>query len=62
MSLLQLICVLYMRDSLLLAILTVLVHSEKLRQWQCAKIPKAQSKYFFSRLCGAWWTYNTKAC
>ena len=51
-----------MRDSLVLAIITVLVHSEKLRQWQCAKIPKTESKYFFSRLCGAWWTYKTKTC
>ena len=58
---LQVVCLLYMRDSLILAILTTLVHSQKLRQWQCAKIPKAQGNYFLSRLC---WlsSYRAKAC
>jgi len=56
----EIVCILYMRDSLVLAILTTLVHSQKLREWQCAKIPKAEAKYFFSRLC--WWTYRAKTC
>merc|ERR1719336_204590 len=56
----EIVCILYMRDSFVLAILTTLVHSQKLREWQCAKIPKAEAKYFFSRLC--WWTYRAKTC
>ena len=59
-SCLQLVCILYMRDSLVLAILTTLVPVQRLRQWQCAKIPKADSKYFFSRLC--WWSARPKSC
>ena len=58
---LQVVCLLYMRDSLLLAILTTLVHSQRLRQWQCAKIPQAKGNYFLSRL--SWLSsYRTKAC
>ena len=54
------VCILYMRDSLVLAILTTLVPIQRLRSWQCAKIPKEESKYFFSRLC--WWSARAKAC
>ena len=49
-----------MRDSLLLAVVTLLVHSERLRQWQCAKIPKTADRYLFSRLC--WWSARPKTC
>jgi len=57
----EVVCLLYMRDSLLLAILTTLVHSQRLRQWQCAKIPQAKGNYFLSRL--SWLSsYRTKAC
>ena len=50
-----------MRDSLVLAIVTLLVHSQRLRGWQCAKIPRSDSgKYFFSRLC--WWSARAKTC
>merc|ERR1712184_144729 len=56
----ELVCILYMRDSLVLAILTTLVPVQRLRQWQCSKIPKADSKYFFSRLC--WWSARPKSC
>merc|ERR1711879_993452 len=51
----EILCILYMRDSLVLTIVTLLVHSQRLRGWQCAKIPKSDSgKYFFPRLC--WWS------
>ena len=56
----KIICILYMRDSLLLAVVTLLVHSERLRQWQCAKIPKTADRYLFSRLC--WWSARPKTC
>merc|ERR1712079_915382 len=56
----EVVCILYMRDSLVLAILTTLVPIQRLRSWQCAKIPKEESKYFFSRLC--WWSARAKAC
>ena len=39
----QVICVLYMRDSLLMTITTILVHSDKLKTWQLAKLPKCES-------------------
>merc|ERR1712179_658290 len=56
----EVVCILYMRDSLVLAILTTLVPVQRLRQWQCAKIPKADSKFFFSRPC--WWSARPKSC
>merc|ERR1712241_91017 len=57
----EIVCILYMRDSLVLAIVTLLVHSQRLRGWQCAKIPRSDSgKYFFSRLC--WWSARAKTC
>merc|ERR1712038_1507754 len=51
-------CILYMRDSLLMTITTILVHSDKLKTWQLAKLPKCQSQgWFISRLFG----YNNYA-
>ena len=47
-----------MRDSLLMTILTLLVHSDKLKTWQCSKVPKSNKQFFFSRL----WRFNQKAC
>ena len=48
----QVICVLYMRDSLLMTITTILVHSDKLKTWQLAKLPKCEAPkgWFISRL------------
>ena len=47
-----------MRDSLLMTITTILVHSDKLKTWQLAKLPKCQSQgWFISRLFG----YNNYA-
>ena len=49
-----------MRDSLLMTVLTLLVHSEKLKTWQCVRIPKDNTQgYFISRL--SWFT-KKKAC
>ena len=49
----QVICVLYMRDSLLMSITTILVHSDKLKTWQLAKLPKCESQgWYISRLFG----------
>ena len=49
----QVICVLYMRDSLLMSITTILVHSDKLKTWQLAKLPKCETQgWFISRLFG----------
>merc|ERR1711913_117398 len=54
----EVVCVLYMRDSLLMTITTILVHSDKLKTWQLAKLPKCQSQgWFISRLFG----YNNYA-
>ena len=54
----EVICVLYMRDSLLMTITTILVHSDKLKTWQLAKLPKCESQgWFISRLFG----YNNYA-
>jgi len=39
-----------MRDSLVLNILTVLVHNDKLMQWQLAKVPQGEYQGLFSRL------------
>ena len=53
----QVICILYMRDSLLMTIITLLVHSDRIRNWQLAKLPKSENQeYFISRL----WRYNKK--
>ena len=47
---------LYMRDSLLMTVTTILVHSDKLKTWQLAKLPKCEAQgWFISRLFG----YNT---
>ena len=43
-------CVLYMRDSLLLNLLTLLVHSDKLVSWQLSKVPQEANTGFISRL------------
>jgi len=43
-------CIVYMRDSLLLNILTVLVHNERLVKWQLAKVPQGEYQGLFSRL------------
>jgi len=34
----EVVCILYMRDSLLMTLTTILVHSDKLRTWQLAKL------------------------
>jgi len=34
-------CILYMRDSLALTVITLLVRSEKLKQWQLCKLPES---------------------
>ena len=40
-----------MRDSLLMTITTILVHSDKLKTWQSAKLPKCEAQgWFISRL------------
>merc|ERR1712123_262192 len=51
------VCIWYMRDSLLMTVLTLLVHSDKLKTWQCCRIPKSNKQYFISRL----WRFNQKA-
>ena len=44
-----------MRDSLLMTLTTILVHSDKLRTWQLAKLPKCEPRgWFVSRLHGYW--------
>ena len=53
--LLKVVCILYMRDSLLMTLTTILVHSDKLRTWQLAKLPKCEPRgWFVSRLFGYW--------
>ena len=53
----QVICILYMRDSLLMTIITLLIHSDKLKNWQLAKLPKSENQeYFITRL----FKYNKK--
>merc|ERR1712106_1091089 len=55
------VCIWYMRDSLLMTVLTLLVHSDKLKTWQCVRIPKENTQgYFISRL--SWFTAKKKAC
>ena len=47
----QVICILYMRDSLVMTLTTILVHSDKLKTWQLAKLPKCEAQgWFISRL------------
>eukprot|EP00092_Neocalanus_flemingeri_P017546 GFUD01018984.1.p1 GENE.GFUD01018984.1~~GFUD01018984.1.p1 ORF type:complete len:201 (+),score=52.98 GFUD01018984.1:48-605(+) len=55
----EIVCILYMRDSLLLNIVTLLVHNEKLMQWQFCKVPDTDSQYFISKL---WKTNPKKNC
>ena len=43
-------CVLYMRDSLLLNLVTLLVHNDKLINWQLCKVPQEANTGFISRL------------
>ena len=53
--LLKVVCILYMRDSLLMTVTTILVHSDKLRTWQLAKMPKCEPRgWGVSRLLGYW--------
>merc|ERR1712098_1024476 len=52
----EIICIIYMRDSLLLNIVTLLIHNEKLMQWQLCKVPADDSQYFISKL----WTSNPR--
>jgi len=40
----EVICILYMRDSLVMTLTTILVHSDKLKTWQSAKLPSARPK------------------
>merc|ERR1712142_1247251 len=44
----ELACILYMRDSLLLNILSLVVHSDKLVSWQLARVPCQQNPGFIS--------------
>jgi len=53
-------CIIYMRDSLLLTILTLLVHSEKLKQWQLCKIP--ETAQHVPSMWNLWRTNKKKAC
>jgi len=54
----ELICLVYMRDSLLMMIITLMVNSDRLKNWQVAKLPKSESQqYFMSRL----WRTNKKS-
>jgi len=49
----EIICILYMRDSLLMTLTTILVHSDKLKTWQLAKLPKSEPQakdWLLSRL------------
>ena len=56
----QAVCIWYMRDSLVMTVLTLLVHSDKLKTWQCVRIPKSDTQgYFISRLS---WFGKKKAC
>merc|ERR1711936_817651 len=43
-------CVLYMRDSLLLNLVTLLVECDKLISWQLCKVPQEENTGFISRL------------
>ena len=43
-------CVLYMRDSLLLNLVTLLVKCDKLISWQLCKVPQEENTGFISRL------------
>ena len=45
-------CLLYMRDGLVLTLLTILVHCDRLKTWQLAKLPPKleTQQYFISRL------------
>ena len=52
---LKVVCILYMRDSLLMTLTTILVHSDKLRTWQLAKLPKCEHRgWYVSRLLAYW--------
>ena len=48
----QVCCLLYMRDGLVLTLLTILVHCDRLKTWQLAKLPPKleTQQYFISRL------------
>merc|ERR1711879_162131 len=46
----EVLCIVYMRDSLVLNLATLLVHSDKLRQWQLAKVPQGECQGMFARL------------
>ena len=47
----QVVCVVYMRDSLLMTLATICVHCDKLKSWQSAKLPKCQAQgWFIQRL------------
>ena len=48
-----------MRDSLLLNMVTLLIHNERLMQWQFCKVPATDSQYFISKL---WKTDPRKNC
>ena len=48
-----------MRDSLLLNMVTLLVHNEKLMHWQFCKVPATDSQYFITKL---WKTDPRKNC
>ena len=39
-----------MRDSLVLNLATLLVHNDKLMQWQLAKVPQGETQGLFARL------------
>jgi len=46
----EVLCIVYMRDSLVLNLTTLLVHNDKLRQWQLAKVPQGETQGLFARL------------
>lgn len=46
----EVLCIVYMRDSLVLNLATLLVHNDKLRQWQLAKVPQGECQGLFARL------------
>ena len=54
----EVVCVLYMRDSLVMTVITVFLHSERIKTWQCSKIPCEDKRNFISRL----WRFSQKPC
>jgi len=53
-------CIIYMRDSLLLTVLTLLVHSDKVMHWQLCKIPEPAQQS--PSMWNLWRSNKKKAC